>query len=322
MKLLWLLAELRTPFLDKLFLLITELGGELSFIAVAVIVFWCFSKKNGYLLLSVGFLGMVMNQFLKISFKVLRPWDLDPHFEAVPEAVPDAGGFSFPSGHTQNSVGIFGTLATITKKWWVRAICLSLCVIVPFSRMYLGVHTPLDVGFSFFFAIIVIYITRMIFELAYSSAKGMFIFLSSMGAIAVLFLVYVEFIFDPTTLAESQIHNYVSAQKNAYMILGALIGVIISFPIERFLIKFDEKGKWYTQILKVTIGLLLVLGLLNGLKLPLNAILPENTIARAVRYGIVVVFVIAVYPISFKWFRRLVDAIEKRRVAKKYSKDK
>ncbi|MBQ3017520.1 MAG: hypothetical protein IJD89_01105, partial [Clostridia bacterium] len=69
MKLLWLLAELRTPFLDKLFLLITELGGELSFIAVAVIVFWCFSKKNGYLLLSVGFLGMVMNQFLKISFK-------------------------------------------------------------------------------------------------------------------------------------------------------------------------------------------------------------------------------------------------------------
>ncbi|MBQ3017341.1 MAG: phosphatase PAP2 family protein, partial [Clostridia bacterium] len=235
---------------------------------------------------------------------------------------PDAGGFSFPSGHTQNSVGIFGTLATITKKWWVRAICLSLCVIVPFSRMYLGVHTPLDVGFSFFFAIIVIYITRMIFELAYSSTRGMFIFLSSMGVIAVLFLVYVEFIFDPTTLAESQMHNYVSAQKNAYMILGALIGVIISFPIERFLIKFDEKGKWYTQILKVTIGLLLVLGLLNGLKLPLNAILPENTIARAVRYGIVVVFVIAVYPISFKWFRRLEDAIEKRRIAKKYSKDK
>ena len=162
----------------------------------------------------------------------------------------------------------------------------------------------------------------MIFELAYSSAKGMFIFLSSMGVIAVLFLVYVEFIFDPSTLAESQMHNYVSAQKNAYMILGALIGVIISFPIERFLIKFDEKGKWYTQILKVTIGLLLVLGLLNGLKLPLNAILPENTIARSVRYGIVVVFVIAVYPISFKWFRRLEDAIEKRRIAKKYSKDK
>ena len=153
MKFLELLATLRTPLFDKLFLLITSLGGEMVFIAVAVIVFWCVSKKNGYLLLSVGFVGMVVNQFLKISVRILRPWDLNPNFSAVTAAVPDAGGFSFPSGHTQNSVGIYGTIFSFTKTKWVKALCLSLCILIPFSRMYLGVHTPLDVFFSFFFAV-------------------------------------------------------------------------------------------------------------------------------------------------------------------------
>ncbi len=317
MKLLMLLSELRTPFLDKLFLLITELGGEMAFIAVAVIVFWCFSKKNGYLLLSVGFVGMVVNQFLKISFRILRPWDLNPAFEAVPEAVPDAGGFSFPSGHTQNSVGMFGTIATFTKNQWVKSICLVLCLVVPFSRMYLGVHTPLDVAFSFFFAILVITIVKPIFYQLYRTTRGMYMFLGAMSVLAILFVIYVDFIFDPSTLPSGQEHNYVSALKNAYLILGALVGVLVAFPIERHLVKFDEGGKWYTQILKSAIGLVLVLGLLEGLKLPLNAFLPENTIARAVRYGIVVFFVIAIYPISFKWFKGLEDRIEKRRVRKK-----
>ena len=317
MRFLEFLATLRTPLLNKLFLLITELGGEMAFIAVAVIVFWCFSKKNGYLLLSVGFVGMVVNQFLKISFGILRPWDLNPSFEAVPEAVPDAGGFSFPSGHTQNSVGIFGTIATFAKNSWIRAICLVICLIVPFSRMYLGVHTPLDVFFSFFFAILVILTIKPIFCEAYRTTCRMYIFLGVMSILAILFVVYVEFIFDPSTLAENQVHNYTSALKNAYLILGALVGVLIAFPIERHLIKFDEGGKWYTQIFKVVIGLGLVLLLLNGLKLPLNMILPEYTFARTVRYGLVVIFVIAVYPISFKWFRKLENKIEKMRTRKR-----
>ncbi|MBO5339122.1 MAG: phosphatase PAP2 family protein [Clostridia bacterium] len=316
MEFLKFLATLRTPLLDKFFLLITELGGEMVFIAVAVIIFWCFSKKDGYLILSVGFLGTVVNQFLKITFGIYRPWVIDPSFKAVPEAIPDASGFSFPSGHTQNSVGTFGTIACVFKNSWVKAVCLVLCLIVPFSRMYLGVHTPLDVFFSFFFAILVILITKPLLYKAYESKIGMYIFLGVMAIIAVLFVVYVDAIFDPSTLREDQMHNYISALKNSYMILGALVGVLIAFPVEKHIVKFNEGGKWYTQIFKVAVGLTLVLGLLEGLKLPLNAILPEYTIARAIRYGLVVVFVIAIYPISFRWFKRLENYIESKRIKK------
>lgn len=317
MQFLRFLATLRTPSLDNFFLLVTELGGEMVFIAVAVIIFWCFSKKDGYLILSVGFLGTVVNQFLKITFGILRPWVLDPNFKAVPEAIPDASGFSFPSGHTQNSVGTFGTIACISKNSWVKAIALVLCLIVPFSRMYLGVHTPLDVLFSFFFAILVIMITKPLMYKAYNSKFGIYIFLGVMAVIAVLFVVYVDVIYDPSTLSSDQMHNYTSALKNSYMILGALVGVLIAFPIEKHCVKFNESGKWYTQIFKVVIGLVLVLGLLEGLKLPLNAIFDEYTVARAIRYGIIVVFVICIYPISFKWFKRLENYIESKRAKKK-----
>lgn len=316
MQFLEFLSNFRTPALDKLFLLVTELGGEMAFIAVAVIVFWCFSKRDGYLLLSIGFLGTVANQFLKLSFGILRPWDLNPDFEAVPEAIPDAGGFSFPSGHTQNSIGIFGTISLISKNAWVKAIALLICIIVPFSRMYLGVHTPLDVFFSVFFAILVIMATKPLMYKAYKSNAGMIIFLGVMAIIALSFLIYVELIFDTSSLAVSQMHNYTSAQKNSYLIFGALAGVLIAFPIERKYVKFDESGKWYTQIFKAVIGLIIVLGLLEGLKLPLNAIFDENTIARAIRYGLIVIFVIDIYPISFKWFKRLENKIEKKRTEK------
>lgn len=316
MRFLELLAGLRSPLLDKLFLLITELGGEMVFIAVSVIVFWCVSKKNGYLLLSVGFVGMVVNQFLKISFRILRPWDLNPNFKAVEAAVPDAGGFSFPSGHTQNSVGIFGTVFSFSKNKWVKAVCLILCLIIPFSRMYLGVHTPLDVFFSFFFAIFLIIVISPIFEFCYKKTCRMYAFLGFMSVLAIFFVVYVQFIFDPEVLDESQMHNYISALKNAYLIFGALVGVLIALPIERYLVKFNEGGKWYTQVFKSAIGIALTLGLLEGLKIPLNAILPEYTIARALRYGLVVIFVIAIYPISFKWFARLETKIERKRLKK------
>ena len=115
-------------------------------------------------------------------------------------------------------------------------------------------------------------------------------------------------------------HNYISALKNAYLIFGALVGVLIALPIERYLVKFNEGGKWYTQVFKSAIGIALTLGLLEGLKIPLNAILPEYTIARALRYSLVVIFVIAVYPISFKWFARLETKIERKRLRKRLTK--
>ena len=48
MELLYALESIRTPFLDKLMGLVTNLGGEAVFIVAAIVVFWCLNKSCGY----------------------------------------------------------------------------------------------------------------------------------------------------------------------------------------------------------------------------------------------------------------------------------
>ena len=96
MKLLDLLESLRTPAGDWLMSGITHLGGETAFLAVAIFIFWCVDKHEGYYLLTVGFLGTVLNQFLKLLRRIPRPWVLDPDFTIVESARTEATGVLFP----------------------------------------------------------------------------------------------------------------------------------------------------------------------------------------------------------------------------------
>lgn len=121
--------------------------------AAALLIFWCVDKRQGYYVFLVGALGTVCNQFLKLAFRIPRPWVLDPDFQIVEAARADATGYSFPSGHTQNIVGTSASIFASRKETWVRIVCIVLMVLVPFSRMYLGVHTPLDVGVAFLTAL-------------------------------------------------------------------------------------------------------------------------------------------------------------------------
>ena len=309
MGLLYLLENVRCGFLDALFLIVTALGEEVAFMAIAIIVFWCFSKKDGYYILSVGFVGTTLNQILKLSFRIPRPWVLDPSFSPVEGAIKEATGYSFPSGHTQSSVGTFGSVALITNKKWLRILSIVLCVLIPFSRMYLGVHTPLDVGVSVIIALILIFALRPIINKADKNNRFMYIFLGSMLLLAISYLLFVELFPFPSDVDTS---NYESGLKNAYTLLGALLGMLISYPLEKKYVNFDVSGKWYTQIIKTAVGLAILLGIKEFLKLPLGLIFPENTVATAIRYAIVVIFAVVLYPLTFKLYKKLEDNIEKK----------
>ena len=100
MEFLYLLEKIRVPRLNELMLAVTELGGEMPFLIIALVVFWCVDKRRGYYVLSVGFLGTLTNQFMKLWFRIPRPWVLDPNFTILEQAREAATGYRFPSGHT------------------------------------------------------------------------------------------------------------------------------------------------------------------------------------------------------------------------------
>ncbi len=296
------LEKIRNPFFDFIFSLITYCGDEIVFMAIAITLFWCVSKKDGYYILSVGFVGTIINQFLKLTFRIPRPWVKDPSFTIVESAREAATGYSFPSGHTQNSVGTFGGIAYLFKTKWVRITCITFAILVPFSRMYLGVHTPLDVGVSVGIALILVFAIKPIFDIVDKNPKTMYIFLGCMLALSITFVLYVELCNFPKDI---DTHNLESGIKNAYTLLGAIFGMIIAYPIEQKYVKFEVKDKWYINFIKVALGLGLVLGIKAGVKPVLRFICNGHACADAFRYMIIVIFAVCVYPLLFPVFRKI-----------------
>ena len=98
----------------------TARKNKAIFLVAALILFWCVDKRTGYYIMAVGFVGTLLNQFMKLWFRIPRPWVLDENFTILEQAREAATGYSFPSGHTQNAVGTFGGIAYTTKKKWVR----------------------------------------------------------------------------------------------------------------------------------------------------------------------------------------------------------
>lgn len=302
MEFLRLLENLRTPIGNAIFSAITILGEETIFIVVGLLFFWCISKKQGYFILAVGFLGTVINQLLKLTFRIPRPWVRDPEFTIVESARAEATGYSFPSGHTQSSVGVFGSIARINKNKFLRGACIAACILVPLSRMYLGVHTPADVIVSLVIALILIFLLYPIVNKVIEKPAGMRLFFLCMVILSGLFLTYVLVYPFP---ADIDPHNLESGIKNAYKIFGCILGLWAAYEVDQRFILFDTKAIWWAQLLKLTLGLLLLLAIKSGLKSPLYALLNGSYLADGIRYFLIVIFAGCIWPLTFRFWRQL-----------------
>lgn len=299
MNILYALEGLRSPFLDKLVAIITELGGEMIFMALAIAVFWCVSKSLGYYILSVGLLGTIMNQFLKLVFRVPRPWLLDPEFTIVESAREAAAGYSFPSGHTQNIFASFGSVGRWTKRTWLRVVCVVVIVLVAFSRMYLGVHTPKDVGVSMVLGTILVFVLYPVFRDIEKKPERMYVVLGALIALTTAYLLFVELWAFP---ADIDATNLASGQKNGYNLLGASIAMLIAVWFDNKHLHFPTKAPLLAQVVKIVLGLAITVVLKSVLKAPLNALFAGSNVANAVRYFMMVLFAAAIWPMTFRWF--------------------
>ena len=298
MNFLRFLESIRVPFLDGFFSLITEIGGETTLLVLGFLFFWCIDKKQGYFTLLCGLFGTVINQALKLACKIPRPWVIDKNFTIVESAREAATGYSFPSGHTQNVTGTFGSLAVGQRKHkWVVAVSLTVIVLVAFSRMYLGVHTPADVLTSLAIAFGLIFLLRPIFASEERFRRYM-PYVVAVGCVLSLGLLLYAFLHPAEGVDAS---NLASAKKNACTLFGAVIGLVAVFFLEKVTGDFDTRAVWYVQGIKVIGGFAGVLLIKALLKAPLNFLCFGNEyVGRALRYFLMVVFAGGLWPMTFK----------------------
>ncbi len=108
-------------------------------------------------------IGTFLGNFAKNSFALPRP--PAPPVQIFQHTMKD---FGFPSVHTLNAVTVSGVLLryhyekawfyfssdpATARLWFVASVAVALlwCISIPLSRMYVGVHSPLDVVGGFVF---------------------------------------------------------------------------------------------------------------------------------------------------------------------------
>ena len=106
-------------------------------------------KRALIILLFVALLVAFSDQFvnlIKLYFHRLRP-NNDPAIQNIIRVVKNVGGYSFVSGHATTSFAVTTfIIATLRKYFKPIYFILVWPILFTYSRVYLGVHYPVDVS--------------------------------------------------------------------------------------------------------------------------------------------------------------------------------
>ena len=171
--------------------------------------------------------------------------------------------------------------------------------------MYLGVHTPLDVTVSLGVAAALVFGFYYVFKTDESTEKYMPWVLLGSIVLSVAFILYVFLLPESGFESSADLANLASAKKNAATLIGCLLGLSLVYPLDKYFIKFETKGRWYAQLIKFALGVGIVLGIKIGLSKPLVSLFGNEYVARSVRYFLIVAFAGGAWPLTFKFFGNL-----------------
>lgn len=266
------LQTFSNPVLDKIFILITLMGEETFLILIIALIFWCINKKAGYRLGFAILSGNILNSILKMTFQIKRPIGVDG---IRSQRVSTATGSSFPSGHTQGTAELWTVTAREFKKTGIYILGIILVLLVGISRMYLGLHWPIDVFFGAIFGILWATACCLLFDLSVKKNNKLFLLIIIVPAALTLF--------------------FYGGSDNIKTI-ATLIGFFIGYYIEDNYINFNEKNTASKQIIKYALGI----GILLFIKQFLKILLPVNMIFDFIRYFLLGLWITCGSTLMFK----------------------
>lgn len=267
------LQEMRTPALDNFFIAITVLGEEYLAIIVLAAILWCTDKKFGYRLGIIYLSSILINLCIKDITRIPRPFIVDKHI--IPIRPETATGFSFPSAHTQGIATLTTSLMLKVQKNWIYLAGAVLIVLMATSRMYLGVHTLLDV------------LSGAIIGIGWVLIGGkLFDYIEDTGRNDMLLLV----------LLPPLVGLYFFQNPDYYKVAGTFTAILTGYILDSKYIRYEVKGSLAQRISKLAIGMMGVVALKTGGKIVFGASLS----ADFTRYFLLGIWLTVLAPILFK----------------------
>ena len=274
-----------SPFLDAVFGVITQFGGEIVCLVVMATIYWAVDKRFGERLGFVALCSVALNNTLKDIVRCERPIGVDGI--RTPQSYADellvdnsptgyAYSYSFPSGHSQTAGVLYASLGQRANKTWQKALCAAMIFLVGLSRLYLGVHWPKDVLAGWTVGIVSALLLGWL--LAKNNVNKWTVYLIAGAAICAFGLCF-------------------AATDDTVKSLGSICGFIAGVAFENRFVRFETAGiKWYWKVLRVVIGVALLLAVRMGLK----ALFPSALIFGFIRYFAMLFVGIGVWPLIFK----------------------
>lgn len=266
------------PFFDLLWTFITMFGEEVLIVAIVGLLYWCLNKEFAKNLAYSVLTSVAANGITKNIVCRDRPFQND-NWDIINKRPDTADGFSFPSGHTQVSTSLFTSMAIWIKKRWMWVLAITMAILVAFSRLYLGVHFPTDVIAGFALGIALSFVCCYLHNKVENKLKlyGITVIIASAG------------LFFCTT-------------EDFFTGYGILVGTLGAFLFEEKFVNFSLDVCWWKKALRIIFGLIILLILKEGLKIPFDLISEGNLYLRAVRYAIAAFVTLGLYPMLFKKF--------------------
>lgn len=267
----------------------STLGEEMVMIAVLGFFYWSYDKKGGrYIGLNIVtgavFFPMIKNVAMRRrpymdheAIKCLKPVDAEADIMDI-----NAQGYSFPSGHSTNSMLAYGSVARYKKNKVITTIVAVVVFLIGVSRFCVGVHYPTDVLCGWALGLIILFVIPWLDS---KFKKDWIIY------IILLVIALPGFFF--------------CTSNDFYTGYGMMLGGFMGFMFEEKFVKFENTRNVFWIIARVVIGGALFFGLNTVLKLPFSSEFLESgtklaLLVRTFRYSVVIFLLIGVYPMLFK----------------------
>lgn len=281
--------NLSTPFLDKIVSVITMLGEQTVVIAVAALIFWCIDKKKGYSICLTLLISILSMGIFKAIFKSPRPFQVLESIKG--KRLTTATGYSFPSGHTTTASSFYTGVFSSFKKQIITVICLILIILVALSRLYLGVHWPIDV---FGGLILGVGLTLLFYNKIYdlTNKKESFIkFTFWSGIVCSIAMIILSIIL---FLGKGDSVGLTDLTKTIALASGAFWGSNLEYKK----INFSVDGTVILKLLRFFVGFVGVMAIML-----LKNVFPYTIIFISLRYLLVGFWIFGLYPLVGKKIR-------------------
>lgn len=303
--LLWL-QNLRGGALDNILLYVTDfIASPVMYVFIAII-YWCINKRSAiYLAMNISF-GSMINQTLKNTFCIYRPWIKNPDIIPLESAKESATGYSFPSGHTQIASSEFLSIAIWQKdRKWVVGLCIFMTLLIMFTRNYLGVHTPQDVIVSLLISLIVIYFNyKLINWIDSGKNRDITVFLTGIVT-ALIVLIYVTLKPYPLEYSPdgSLLVNPSEMIIDCYMAAGCVTGFLIGWICERRIVNFTMINNRKMLVVRAVTGSIILLVYALFARTPLSLFHPYW--GEFIYIALAFIYILFLHPLMFtSWEKR------------------